>query len=347
MLPAHKGFKTGNGAFIKLDDRLVDEADLVALQRTPQIGFQLKLVATDGSECRTEWLDAIASETLCLIHGKLGVLHEVLGSRCRFCPCNQADGRCENDFSFRIGNRSPHGLAESFGERGDAPRIAFGGQQQAELVGREARECILRLHEARQTSRNGEQDRVACRHAKAVIDLLEAVYIDDEHGWMEIALATGHVHDIAETVEEQLAIWKAGQIVMHGVVQQAFFCLFLLRHIDERSDTTHHFAIRADDRAGAKRIPVIVTVIGAKPENLADASAPVFQNGVERRAEPVTVIGMHGGKPVAHRALQAAGGIAEIIGDIRCRYHAVARHVPIPYDVSRTDDGESLSLHVG
>ena len=53
-------------------------------------------------------------------------------------------------------------------------------EQEGELVAAEARQRVLRLEEAGQAAGDGEQDRVADGEAEAVIDLLEAVDVEDE-----------------------------------------------------------------------------------------------------------------------------------------------------------------------
>ena len=68
---------------------------------------------------------------------------------------------------------------------GDAGRILLGQQHQRELVAGKARQRVARLQQPVQPPRDGEQDGVAGRDAEPVIDLLEAVDVDDEHGRLE------------------------------------------------------------------------------------------------------------------------------------------------------------------
>ena len=74
---------------------------------------------------------------------------------------------------------------------GDAGRVLLGQQHQRELVAGKARQRVLRLEQAVQAARDGEQDGVAGRDAEPVIDLLEAVDVDDEHGRLDLLLGLG------------------------------------------------------------------------------------------------------------------------------------------------------------
>ena len=91
--------------------------------------------------------------------------------------------------------------------------------------------------------------------------------------------------DRLQPVHEQFAVGQAGQIVVHGVVQQPLLGLLLLGDVDQRADAADDLAVRADHRPRAQREPVIVAVGAAQPEVLRDAAAPVLQHHVERGAE--------------------------------------------------------------
>ena len=95
-------------------------------------------------------------------------------------PGDQADRGGQHDFALGEGDRRPDRLLDRVGDAGDACRILLGQQHQRELVAGEARQRIARLEQAVETPRDGEQDGVAGGDAEPVIDLLEAVDVDDE-----------------------------------------------------------------------------------------------------------------------------------------------------------------------
>jgi hypothetical protein len=77
---------------------------------------------------------------------------------------------------------------------------------------------ILLLEEARETARDGEQDRIADGDAEAVVDLLEAIDVEDEDRRARRVLGVGARDRRTEPVEEQLAVGQAGEVVVDGVV---------------------------------------------------------------------------------------------------------------------------------
>ena len=133
------------------------------------------------AERRPERLDAVAAEALGVVHAHLGVLDHLLGLVLLAVVHGDADRGGEEDFLLAERDRRAQRAAHGFGEGGDPLRLAFGDQQEGELVAGEARQRVLRLEEARQAARDGEQDRVADRDAEAVVDLLEAVDVEHEH----------------------------------------------------------------------------------------------------------------------------------------------------------------------
>ena len=185
-----------------------------------------------------------------------------------------------------------------------------------------------------QAPRDGEQDRVAGRDAEPVIDLLEAVDVDDEHSRPDLLLRLGDRDDRLKPVQEQLAVGQAGEIVVHGVVQQPLLGLLLLGDVDHRADAADDLAVRPDDRAGSQREPVVVPVGAAQAEALRDLAAAMFEHDVERGPERVAVVGMQHRQPVAGGSAEAVRRQPELQADVGLGDHAVAQHVPVPDDVA-------------
>ncbi len=285
MLPSEQRLEAGDGAVFQAHDRLVGEGQFLALDGAAQVGFELQPIGADRAERRPERLDAVAAEALGLVHGELGILDHVLGRGLRRGPGDQADRGGQHDLALGEGDRRLDRLVDRIGDRGDAGRILLGQQHQRELVAGKARQRVARLQDAMQTPRDGEQDGVAGRDAEPVIDLLEAVDVDDEDGRPELLLGLGERDHALQPVHEQFAVRQPGQIVVHGVVQQPLLGLLLVGDVDQRADAAQHLAVGTDHRPCAQREPVIVAVSAAQPQVLRDAAAPMLQHHVERRAE--------------------------------------------------------------
>ena len=91
-----------------------------------------------------------------------------------------ADRGGEEDLLLAERDRRAQRPADRFGEGGDPLRLVLRDEQEGELVAAEARQRVLRLEEPGEAAGDGEQDRVADGEAEAVIDLLEAVDVEDE-----------------------------------------------------------------------------------------------------------------------------------------------------------------------
>ena len=232
----------------------------------------------------------------------------------RVRPGDQPDRGGQHDLALGEVDRRPDRLLDRIGDAGDAGRVLLRQQHQRELVAGKARQRVLRLEQPVQAPRDGEQDGVAGRDAEPVIDLLEAVDVDDEDGRLDLLLGLGERDDRLQPVHEQFAVGQAGQIVVHGVVQQPLLGLLLLGHVDQRADAADDLAVRADHRPGAQREPVVVPVGAAQAEALGDPAAAVFEHDVERRAERVAVVGMQDRQPVAGRAAEAVAAAGRAAG---------------------------------
>jgi hypothetical protein len=105
MVPAEQRLEAGDAAVLQPHDRLVGEREFLALDGAAQVRFELQAVGADGAEGRAERLDAVAAETLGLVHRQFGVLDHVLGGRLRRCPGDQADRGGQDDLALGEGDR--------------------------------------------------------------------------------------------------------------------------------------------------------------------------------------------------------------------------------------------------
>src|SRR5690606_18097440 len=152
-----------------------------------------------------------------------------------------------------------------------------------------ARQGVLRLEQPVQASGYRQQYGISGRNAEPVIDMLEAVDVDDEHGRAYLFLCAGDGDDGLQPVHEKLTVGQAGEIVMYRVMQEPLFGLFLFGHVDHGADAADYFAVGAYDRPRAQREPVVVAVRAAQPEILGHSAPAMLQDDVKRGAEGVAV----------------------------------------------------------
>ena len=80
MVPARQRLEARHRAVLQPHDRLVENGDLFALQRPPQLGFERQPVGLARAHRRLEQLDAVAADALGVIHRQLGILEHLLGA---------------------------------------------------------------------------------------------------------------------------------------------------------------------------------------------------------------------------------------------------------------------------
>ncbi len=284
---------------------------------------------------------------LAWIHRELGVLEHLLGAARLSVGERDPHRRGEEDLAVVEGDGRAQRLAQRLGEGDDALGLALRQQNERELVAGEARQRVLRLQQAAEPARERQQDRVADRDADGIVDLLEAVEIDHDHGRLDRRVGLGEGEHAFEAVEEQLAVGQPGEVVVHRVVQQPLFRVLELGDVGERADEPHHLAVRSDHRPRLDREPEVMAVGRAQPEVLGQPSAALLQHAVEHGAEAVAVERMQHLEPARRRSFERAALEAEQRLGLRAGEDLVGRDVPVPDHVAGAGQRERAALDVG
>ncbi len=321
--------------------------DLAAVEGTAEIRFHGDAVGAQRPHRRLENLDAVAAGLLGVAHRDLGVLQHVFAARVHGrIEQGEADRGGQRDFPLREGDgrrqRAPHDI----GERDRLLCIRLRHDDGGKLVAVEPGNRVLRLQQAAEAARQGQQDRVAGGQAYGLIDLLEAVDVDADDGRLQPGVALGEGEGRFEPVEEQLLVRQAGQIVVHGIVQQALLGNLALGDVAERADDADDLAVGADDRTGLHREPEVMAVRRAEAEILVDAAAALLQHGVEASLVAVALERMQHLEPGRGRPFERPAAEAELLLDLGTDVDAVGDHVPIEDDVAAAGQGECLATGI-
>ena len=311
-----------------------------------KFGFHGQPVGLARAHGRLEDFDAVAADALGVIHRQLGVFEHLLGAVRLLLGERQADRGGEEDFAVVEGDRRAQRAPQRLGEGDDARRLLLRQQDQRELVAAEPRQRVLRLEQAGEPARDGEQHGIADRDADRIVDLLEAVEIDHQHRRPDLRVGAGIGEGRFHAVEEQFAVGQAGEIVVHRVEQQPLLGLLEVVDVGERADQPHHFAVGADHRPRLQREPEIIAVVGAQAEILREAAAPLLDRVVERGAEAVAVERVQHVEPARGRAFQRAALQAQNVLGFRAGEHFVGGHVPIPDHVAGARQRERAPFDV-
>ena len=104
-------------------------------------------------------------------------------------------------------------------------------QHQRKLVPAKARHRVLRPQTGAQTSGSRQQKRVPRRMAPGVVDLLEAVEIEEDHGKVAVRPAPQPRHGQRQPIEEQHPVRQSCQRVVQRRMLQPGLRLLLLAYV--------------------------------------------------------------------------------------------------------------------
>ena len=116
MVPARQRLEAGDGAVVEPHDRLVEDGDLVALDRAAQIGFDRQPVGLARAHRRLEHFDAVAAAALGVIHRELGVLEHLFAALRLAVAERHADRAGQENLAVVERDRRAQRAADGFGD---------------------------------------------------------------------------------------------------------------------------------------------------------------------------------------------------------------------------------------
>jgi hypothetical protein len=223
VVPAHQRFHAAQAVAHAVDLGLVVQLELLELDRAAQVALQLQLLGGVGAHVGLEHHVVAAARALGLVHGRVGVGHELVGLAL-FRMQHDADRARDLQLLAHhvegLGDRAQHAVGglRAFGA------VVHAFEQQQELVAADARHGVALARGLAQPVRGGAQDLVAGRVAEGIVDRLEAVEVDEEHRDALFHLQlVGPLHAqqrVAQPVFEQHAVGQAGQCIGEGAFLQ-------------------------------------------------------------------------------------------------------------------------------
>jgi len=285
MVPAHEGLDAHQTARVDFHLRLVIEEHLVLFQRAAQKGFQTQALDALARHRRRIEAVAVAPARLGLVHGHVGIADQHV--QVQRIVRIQADAHAAGDEQFMAGHRErlvEHGH-QLFGHLRRAILAVYAFEQHDEFIAAQARQGVAFAQARRQLPGHLLQQFVAHMVAQGVVDVLEAVQVDEQHGQL-LLVARGAQQRVLQAVVEQQAVRQRRQRVVVRHVVELF-----LRLLDQ-GDVAEHAHVMGGDGArvahGADGQPLEVdfTVLALVPDFAAPEAAGdqlVPQGLVERR----------------------------------------------------------------
>jgi len=196
----------------QVDLRLVVQDELAALERRAQVAGEREPLDAVAVELERVALDA-GAPLLGLVHRDVGALHEhvdVLAVlRERGDPDAGAQLQAHAGDVERLCDRAAHGR----GDRRALHRALDRAQQDRELVAAKPSDGVLLAEQLAQAGADLAQDLVAVVMAEGVVDLLEAIEVEQHHG-QPVPGARGAVDGLLGARPEEHAVGQPGQRVV-------------------------------------------------------------------------------------------------------------------------------------
>ena len=164
---------------------------------------------------------AVAALGLGGIHGGVGVAQQLAGVAVILGGIGDADAGAEEIVAAiqheGLGQDASDALGHHDG--GGAVLQVFG--QHHEFVAAQTGQSVRGAQTVVDAPRHLDQHLIAGQMAQAVVDQLEAVAVDEQHGEGGVPAAAA-AHGLIQSVQQQGAVGQAGQGVVQGVVDQLF-----------------------------------------------------------------------------------------------------------------------------
>jgi hypothetical protein len=309
MLPAQQGFEAADAAARQVQLGLVVQQEFAALQRLAQLRLELDALGRVLVQRRGIELPGVAAIVLGAVHGGVGALEQLLGAGAVLRIAGDADARRDEQLlALQV-----EGLGQRFddagGEAGGIRRLLVGagqvGQHHREFVAAQARHHVVVARAGFQARRGLHQQLVADAVAEHVVDVLEAVQVDEHHG-RAVPVAAGPGDRVFQAAAQLAAVRQVGQRVVLGQVGQAVARLLALDRggQDVGDPAQEHGVVVVEAAPGVG--------IGAQHAEAADPGVEAGAQAVHRRQrpEPGPQAGRrHAGQRIAGAAQLQAGGL--------------------------------------
>ncbi len=265
----HSAFDADQRLAALVDDRLIEQREAVVLDRRAQIRFQDLAVGQIGVHRRVVDDGAVAALVLGAVERHVGVAHDVGGAGAILVDHRDADGGADHDVVAGDRIRRADGGDQPLGKPRHLDVVVADRGDHREFVAAQPRHQVVAAQRVRQAQRGVADQLVADVMAERVVDVLEVIEVDIEHGGGRRARAHLLDHRLQPLAEED-AVGQSAQRVVHGEVAQPRFAggdggggaAHIAQHEsgehrearqrnrDERNDAVHDLGARLLGRPG-------------------------------------------------------------------------------------------------
>ncbi len=213
VLPAHERLDGDDRARRQVEDRLIVQAQLAVGQRAPQALLDLGGVQQAPAHAPGRELRARAATLACPRRGRARRAQDLRHRRRPALGQHDTDARRHRQLAPAGEHRLRQRGADALG---DVERLAVGGDardEHGEVVAGEAPGGRVGGQHALQARADADEHLVAGAVAEAVVELAEAVEVDEQHGRVAL-LAPRAIERLLEAVLEERAVRKPRQRIL-------------------------------------------------------------------------------------------------------------------------------------
>ena len=346
VVPAQERLDAADAAVVERDQRLVDEVQLAVVERVAQAALELETLHRTLAHRVVEDLAARLAHLLGAVHRRVGVAQQ----RVRIMLAGSAEADANTGGHVAALAVEHERLVQGLGQAARHPeRVGLAGdagQQDGELVAAEAGDDVARSQDAAQPLGHAAEEAIAGAVAERVVDDLEVVEVDEQHGDAPLGAQRA-----AQAREEELAVGQARERVVVGLPGELVLGEPALGDVD---------AV-ADPRLGATVATGEQRVVPQPPRRgLGVAHLDLATVGGERAAAEVVGIDEFGQRPAGRvgadapaergvgaldHAVEAGEGhadrrIVEGVAEALAAVHRVGARVLVEPPVHDVDDAE-------
>ncbi len=196
--------------FLDVHLRLEFEEKFLLLQRPPEAAHQLVPLHRSPLQFGREKIEGALSPLLGRIHGHVGVSEQGGPILPVVREHDDADADREIDFMTVNGEGAGHEIDQFFRHHRRSPLVLNGGEEKNKLIAAETRQGIAPTQAAAEALGNGIEQTIAGRVAESVIDIFEAVEVEEKQG-EPVRFPLGMRQCPLQAVHEQGAVGQAGR----------------------------------------------------------------------------------------------------------------------------------------
>ncbi len=190
------------------------QLELVLLHGAAQVAFDLLARAGDLAHLRIEEAVAVAAGGFRPIEREIGHLQQIVGFGPVLERQRDADAGADVDVAAvdleRLAQHLDNALRQEFG---GLALVAFAGLNDGEFVAAEPGQYVGLAQQRFQSSRHFDQQRVAGGMAERIVDLLEAIEVQQENGERLLQAALPR-RGFLDFLDQSGAVGQSGQRIM-------------------------------------------------------------------------------------------------------------------------------------